>query len=179
MVGMSSTLAMATVNPSRAAGTMLPAAVALCGSAAILLGAIGFQYIGGYPPCSLCYWQRYGHVAVMVLAWLALLPTGRAVRLAFLALTGVALFVTTGIAVYHAGVEWKWWAGPAGCTGVSGLSMSVEELKRVLMGTKMVRCDEIPWSLFGLSMAGWNAVLSAALGGWVLSQAWRLAPKDA
>ncbi|TXL69472.1 disulfide bond formation protein B [Vineibacter terrae] len=158
---------------------MLPAAVALCGSAAILLGAIGFQYIGGYPPCSLCYWQRYGHVAVMVLAWLALLPTGRAVRLAFLALTGVALFVTAGIAVYHAGVEWKWWAGPAGCSGVSGLSMSVEELKRVLMGTKMVRCDEIPWSLFGLSMAGWNVVLSAALGGWVLSQAWRLAPKDA
>ncbi|HKU98096.1 MAG TPA: disulfide bond formation protein B [Vineibacter sp.] len=176
---MSSVAAVATIDPPRPTGLGLSAAVALCGSGAILLGALGFQYLGGYPPCSLCYWQRYGHVAVMALAWLALLPLGRAARLALTALAGVALFVTAGIAVYHAGVEWKWWAGPSGCTGVSGLTMSVEELKRVLMGTKMIRCDEIPWSLFGLSMAGWNAVLSAVLGGWVLGTAWRAAPKSA
>ncbi|TWS99858.1 disulfide bond formation protein B [Reyranella sp. CPCC 100927] len=176
---MSSITAVATIDPPRSSGLDLPAIAALCGSGAILLGALGFQYLGGYPPCSLCYWQRYGHVAVMALAWLALLPLGRSAKIAFATLSGVALLATAGIAVYHVGVEWKWWAGPSGCTGaVSGLGMSVEELKRILMGTKMIRCDEIPWSLFGLSMAGWNAVLSAILGGWVLERTWRSAPKS-
>jgi disulfide bond formation protein DsbB len=176
---MSTAVAVADTGTSSSTGPGLPAAIALCGSGAILLGALAFQYIGGYPPCSLCYWQRYGHVGVMALAWLALLPLTRAVRLALLSLVGVALLVTAGLAVYHVGVEWKWWAGPTGCTGVSGVGMSVEQLKRMLMGTKMVRCDEIAWSMFGISMAGWNALLSLALGGWVLAQAWRLAPRAA
>ncbi|MCW5747567.1 MAG: disulfide bond formation protein B [Alphaproteobacteria bacterium] len=174
---MSSVVVLPAVRAPSLSQPSLPAILALCGSGALLLGAMGFQYLGGLPPCTLCYWQRYGHVAVLVLAWLALVPTGRPVRLALLALVGVALLATAGIAVYHAGVEWKWWAGPAACTASSSVGKTVEELRRMLMGTKMVRCDEIPWSLFGLSMAGWNAVLSAALGGWVLVMAWRLAPR--
>jgi disulfide bond formation protein DsbB len=176
---MSTALAVADIGASRPSGPDLPAVVALCGSGAILLGALGFQYVGGYPPCSLCYWQRYGHIAVMALAWLALLPLGHTLRLAFLALAGAALLATAGIALYHVGVEWKWWAGPSGCSVTSGLGKSVEELKRLLMATRMVRCDEIPWSLLGLSMAGWNAVLSMALGLWVLARAWRMAPRSA
>jgi disulfide bond formation protein DsbB len=160
-------------------GPELAATVALCGSGALLLGALGFQYLGKYPPCSLCYWQRYGHIAVMAFAWLALLPLGRSARLAALSLAGAALLVTAGLAVHHVGVEWKWWAGPSSCTAGSFAGTALDELKRRLLGTAMVRCDAIVWSLLGLSMAGWNAVFSAALGGWVLGKAWRLAPRTA
>jgi len=164
---------------TRPSGLDLAAIVALCGSGALLVGALGFQYLGGYPPCSMCYWQRYGHIAVMALAWLALLPTGRSVRLAFLSLTGLALLVTAGLAGYHAGAAWKWWTGPSACTANSLGARTVEEAKRMLRMTNMVRCDEIPWSLCGLSMAGWNAVVSAALGGWVLGRVWHVAPRTA
>jgi disulfide bond formation protein DsbB len=176
---MSAAIAADDVGFSRPSSLELPAMIALCGSAALLVGALGFQIIGGYPPCTLCYWQRYGHIAVMALAWMALLPVGRTARLALLALTGVALIATAGVAVYHVGVEWKWWTGPAACTGGSGLGKSLEELKRMLMSTKMIRCDEIPWSLLGLSMAGWNAVFSAVLGAVVLGRTWRLASRMA
>jgi disulfide bond formation protein DsbB len=176
---MSTAAAAAESGPVRFAGADLPALLALGASGALLLGALGFQYVGGYPPCSLCYWQRYGHVAVLALAWLSLLPLGRGGRVACLALAGTALLGTAVIAVYHVGVEWKWWAGPSGCSVTSGVGKTLEELKRMLMATTMVRCDEIPWSLLGLSMAGWNAVLSAALGGWVLAMTWRLAPRSA
>lgn len=177
---MSAAVALADIRTiSRPTGLDLPAIVALGGSGALVVGALGFQYIGGYPPCSLCYWQRYAHIAVMVLAWLSLLPLARPARLALLSLTGLALLVTAAIAVYHVGVEWKWWAGPATCTARSTLGMSVEEVKRMLRMTAMVRCDEIPWSLLGLSMAGWNVIFSAVLGGWVLGKTWRLAPRGA
>jgi disulfide bond formation protein DsbB len=177
---MSSAVATADFGTSaRPSSLDLAAIVALCGSGALLVGALGFQYLGGYPPCSMCYWQRYGHIAVMALAWLALLPTGRSVRLAFLSLAGLALLVTAGLAVYHVGVEWKWWTGPSACTASSFGARTVEEAKRLLRMTNMVRCDEIPWSLLGLSMAGWNAVFSAALGGWVLGRAWQVAPRAA
>jgi disulfide bond formation protein DsbB len=178
---MSSAVAMADIGtPFRLSSLELGAVVALCGSGALLVGALGFQYLGGYPPCSLCYWQRYGHIAVMALAWLALLPAGRSVRLAFLSLAGLALLVTAGLAVYHVGVEWKWWSGPAACTAPSFVGKTAQEVRRLLMGTTTItRCDEIVWSLLGLSMAGWNAVISAALGGWVLGKTWRVAPRAA
>jgi disulfide bond formation protein DsbB len=167
------------IGMSPAASPGWPAAVALCGSGAILLGALAFQHIGGYPPCSLCYWQRYGHVGVMALAWLALLPLTRAVRIALLSLTGLALLVTAGIALYHVGVEWKWWAGPSGCTSSSIGGVSVDKALDMLRRKPVVLCDKIAWSMFGISMAGWNVLLSALLGGWVLSRAWLSASRAA
>jgi disulfide bond formation protein DsbB len=62
--------------------------------------------------------------------------------------------------VFHAGVEQKWWLGPTGCTGASLSGLSPEEAMKRLMGTPVVRCDEIPWALFGISMAAWNAIIS-------------------
>ncbi|HJQ58340.1 MAG TPA: disulfide bond formation protein B [Vineibacter sp.] len=174
-----SSAAVAEVDPSaRLTSPDLAAAVALFGSGALLLGALGFQYLAGYPPCSLCYWQRYGHIAVLLLAWLALLPLGRGGQLALLALAGVALFATAGIAIYHVGVEWKWWAGPASCTTASMTGLSIEETLRALRRRPVVPCDTVVWSLLGLSMAGWNAVLSGALGAAVLAMAWRRASSE-
>jgi disulfide bond formation protein DsbB len=156
-------------------GPQWPAAIVLCGSGTILLGALGFQYLGGLPPCSLCYWQRYGHIVALALAWAAFLPLGRATQLALVSLAGVALLVTAGLAAYHVGVEWKWWAGPASCTNTSLTGLSIEESLRALRRKPVVQCDKIVWSFLGLSMAGWNVVLSAALGGWALARTWRAA----
>ncbi|MBX3503618.1 MAG: disulfide bond formation protein B [Alphaproteobacteria bacterium] len=146
----------------------------LLGSGGLLLGALAFQYLGEMPPCVLCYWQRYGHIAALGIAWLALWPMPRVVRLGVLTLAGLALLATAGIAAYHVGVEWKWWPGPDTCTpGRTTLGLSLDELKRRIMGTPMVRCDTAPWSMLGLSMAGWNGVASLLLGVGALSLTWR------
>ncbi len=124
-----------------------------------MLGAFAFQYIGDMPPCKLCYWQRYPHIAAIVIGFVALLIPGR-----FWPLMGaLAALTTAALGVYHTGVERKLWAGPTSCTSgdISGLSSS--ELMEKILTAPIVRCDEAPWELFTLSMASWNAVFSIAL----------------
>ncbi len=130
------------------------------GSAALLLGAWGFQYLGGLAPCKMCIWQRYPHVAAVVIGALALvLP-----KLNPLPLIGaLAAMITAGIGFFHAGVEQGWWEGPSTCTSGDIGGLSAEELMNQIMAAPLVRCDEIPWDMFGLSMAGWNAAISAVL----------------
>ncbi|WP_170638759.1 disulfide bond formation protein B [Ruegeria profundi] len=130
------------------------------GSAALLLGAWGFQHIGGLAPCKMCIWQRYPHVAAVVIGALALvLP-----KLNPLPLIGaLAAMITAGIGFFHAGVEQGWWEGPSTCTSGDIGGLSAEELMNQIMAAPLVRCDEIPWEMFGLSMAGWNAAISAVL----------------
>ncbi len=141
----------------------LIALTAAAGSAALLIAALGFQALG-YAPCELCILQRWPHLAAVItglLIW----------RLGFsrwLALLGmIAALTATGLAIYHAGVEMKLWLGPQHCSGgVSGLAgMSTQDLMTALEAAPVVRCDEIAWSLFGISMAGWNAIISAGLSG--------------
>ena len=131
----------------------------ICGavSAALLTGAFLFEYVGGMAPCSLCIWQRWAHVAIIgaALAGLVMLPA----RSGLLLVAATAL-TSFGIAGYHAGVEWALWDGPAGCTANLGAGASTADLVDQLLATPVVRCDDVPWSLFGLSMAGWNAVFS-------------------
>ena len=136
--------------------------LAALASGALLGGALYFQYVVGLPPCDLCHWQRYPHVASIVLG-LAAVASLATPRLAYVfALTAVvALFVTAGIGVFHVGVEQHWWAGPQECSGGIPGGLSPAELKKYLFSTKMVRCDQPAWSMWGISMAGWNAVLSA------------------
>jgi disulfide bond formation protein DsbB len=129
-------------------------------SAALILGALGFQYIGGYPPCEMCMWQRYPHFAAIVaglggglLLTNGALPQNLAKPIA--ALTALFVAATGLIGVYHAGVEWHWWAGPSACTG------SVIQLAGKLdLNAHVVSCDHAAWRLFGISMAGYNAVIS-------------------
>lgn len=134
--------------------------LAAAGSLVLLLGAWAFQYIGGMAPCKMCIWQRYPHGAAIVIGALAFALPG--VRL--LPLLGAAAAATTsGIGIYHAGVERGLWEGPSSCTSGSISGLSAEELMEQIMAAPLVRCDEIPWEMFGLSMAGWNALLSAGL----------------
>lgn len=134
--------------------------IAAGGSAALLLGAWGFQYLGGMAPCKMCIWQRYPHGAAVVIGVLAFAFPG--VRL--LPLLGAAAAMTTaGIGMFHAGVEQKWWEGPTSCSSGDIGGLSTQELMDQIMSAPLVRCDDIPWEMFGLSMAGWNALLSAGL----------------
>lgn len=130
------------------------------GSAAILLGAFGLQYLGGLAPCELCLWQRWPHAAALVIGALALGLGGRA-----LALAGAAAAATTsGLGVYHSGVERDWWPGPDSCTGGNGITgLSGADLLNFDAAPTIVMCDEVAWQMLGLSMASYNALISAAL----------------
>ncbi|MFW2543972.1 disulfide bond formation protein B [Primorskyibacter sp. 2E107] len=130
------------------------------GSAALMLGALGFQFIGEMPPCKLCYWQRYGHVLAIVAGGLAL---WRPV-MPLIGLGALGALSSSAIGLYHAGVEQKWWEGPNSCTSGSIAGLTPEELLQKITDAPLVRCDEIPWEMLGLSMAGWNALISLALG---------------
>lgn len=131
------------------------------GSLAMILGAWGFQYIGGYAPCKMCYWQRYPHMAALAIGALAIASKARL----FAWLGAAATATTGGIGVYHSGVERKLWEGPSTCTssGVDGLSS--DQLFNQIMSAPLVRCDEIPWDLFGFTMANLNAMISFAFAG--------------
>lgn len=138
------------------------------GSALLLIAALGFQ-AAGYAPCELCILQRWPHVAAVVVAGLVWL-TGRVRALAVLGM--IAAGAAAGVALYHVGVEMTWWAGPSHCSsGIGDLSrMSAQDLMTRLQSAPVVRCDEVAWSFLGVSMAGWNAILSAGLAGlWAMA----------
>ncbi|WP_035690742.1 disulfide bond formation protein B [Azospirillum halopraeferens] len=140
-----------------------PALLLALTSAGVLAAALVFQYGFGYQPCVLCIWQRWPYVAVLVFAGLALaFRRWRGVGDAMLVASGLALLANAGIAAYHVGVEQHWWAGTSGC-GATGTADSLEAMRALVMAAPVVRCDEVPWSLFGISMAGYNVVISLAL----------------
>ena len=129
------------------------------GSALLLASALAFQYIGGLAPCKLCYWQRWPHGAAILLGALAFAVPGRLVPL-----TGaLAALATAGVGLYHTGVERRWWEGPDTCTSGSVEGVSSGDLLNQIMAAPLVRCDEVAWSMMGLSMASWNAVASIVL----------------
>lgn len=133
--------------------------IATVGSALLMLGALGFQYLGEMPPCKLCYWQRYPHLVAIAVGMLALAIAGRALPV----LGALAALTTSGIGAYHTGVERGWWEGPTSCTSGSVTDLSAEDLMAQIMSAPLVRCDDVPWELFTLSMASWNMLASFAL----------------
>lgn len=142
-------------------------ALAAAGSALLLLGALFFQYGLGMAPCALCYWQRWPHLAAVGLGLAVWFLPGR-----ILVLLGAAAAAGSGgIGVYHTGVERGWFKGPSACSGGFDLSsLSAEELLERVLAAPVVRCDEVPWELLGLSMASWNALASFALAGvWLMA----------
>ncbi len=138
--------------------------LAALGSGFLLGCALFFQYGMGLAPCEMCHWQRWPHI-VAILAGLGAFAasSNRRLALGLLLVAIVAIATTSALGVFHAGVEYRWWAGPQACAGTIPTGLSPEELKKYLFGAKMVRCDEPVWKLAGISMAGWNAILSAAL----------------
>ena len=134
--------------------------IAMLGSALLLGGAFAFQYFGGLIPCVLCIYQRWPHGVAILIGLLALRGRGAALPL----LGMVAMLVTAGIGVYHAGVELGWFAGLATCTVDTLQGVSAEDLLNTDISVgKPVRCDAVPWAMLGVSMAGWNAILSGLL----------------
>jgi len=149
---------------SRDASLHLARFVAIMLPVALLGGALASQYIGGLFPCEMCMWQRWAHIAGIAAALVAIAlrrTTPFSVMFTLLAALGIA--ISGAIGAFHAGVEYRWWAGPQACSGTIPTGLSPEELKKILFSAKMVRCDEPAWKLAGISMAGWNAILSALL----------------
>jgi disulfide bond formation protein DsbB len=140
--------------------------IATIGSAAILLGAFAFQHIGGMPPCKLCLWQRWPHAAAALIGVIIIL-TGK-IQLAWLG--ALASLSTAAVGMYHVGVEQGWWEGPTSCTSSGVSNMSSEDLLNQILAAPLVRCDDIAWQMAGISMAGWNAILSLVLAAlWVVA----------
>ncbi|ARE38317.1 Periplasmic thiol:disulfide oxidoreductase DsbB, required for DsbA reoxidation [Rhodovulum sp. P5] len=143
------------MTPSRTLMILLAAA----GSLGILLGAFAFQYLGGLDPCEMCLWQRWPHAVALGLAIGAIAVGGRLLTLA----GTLTMLVSTGLGVFHTGVERRWWPGPASCTGEAGgmAALTPEQMLNPALVEPVVMCDVVAWQMFGLSMASYNALASA------------------
>lgn len=138
------------------------AGFALVASASVLGAALLSQYWGGLAPCELCLLQRFPWAAAILVGLLALVAGSRP-ALPWVALLLAGVFaLSVAFAFYHVGVEQHWFAGPSACTVSDGGAATLEDMKRQILGTAPVLCDRVQWSLFGVSLAGWN--LLASLG---------------
>ena len=170
---MSTTLA--SLRPAPTAAT-----IAVVGAAAIL-GAYFFEFVLKLPPCPLCLEQRIPYYIAIPLALVVAWGAGQGaprgfVRLGFL-LLAAAMLVGGALAVYHAGIEWKFWPGPSECSGPLPSLGGGGGLLQQMETTRVVRCDEAAWRLFGLSLAGYNALISGALAAIALVAAFRPAAR--
>ena len=144
---------------------------ALLASAAMLAIAHGFQTFGGFAPCTLCLRQRevYWVAGTLALIFMVVVraPGGPRLRQATCWILAAVFIWGAGTAIYHAGAEWKFWPGPKACSGAGAGDVNVKAMTALLHGAKIrpPACDEAPWVFLGLSMAGWNALISLALAG--------------
>ena len=134
-------------------------------AAAVLGTALASQYVGGLEPCKLCYWQRNPYyIAVPLLAVSLIFLSGNEKLMKVIAWLVAAIFlVGFGIAVYHVGVEQEWWPGPASCSSSSSLGDSLDQQIENLFNKPRVDCSKPAWTLFGISMAGLNGIVSVFL----------------
>jgi disulfide bond formation protein DsbB len=147
-------------------------AIAVVGAAAVL-GAWFFEYAVGLRPCPLCLEQRYAYYFAVPLAVLVVMGdqvgASRKVLIAALVAIAAGMVWNAGLGVYHSGIEWKWWPGPQACAAVAGNFGPVGNLAKELQSFQVVRCDEAAWRFLGLSLAGYNALISLLLAGIALS----------
>lgn len=142
--------------------------LAALGSAALLAGAFGFQYIGGLAPCHLCLLQRWPHAAAVAVGALILAFRNTVLERLLPWAGALAALATAALGAYHTGVERKWWLGPSTCTSGNIGGMSAKDLLAKIQAAPVVQCDQVAWSMGGLSMASWNMIASLALAGlWV------------
>ena len=156
------TLDLARTQPATAAAIV----IAIVGLLTIA-GFFTFQYVLGYPPCPLCLEQRYAFYASVPLAAMILLRLSvgfsrKVVTLALLAIA-VAMLWNAGLGAYHSGVEWHWWQGPTDCSGAIPNFSAGGSLLDQINKTRVIRCDEAAWRFLGLSLAGYNVLISFAL----------------
>jgi disulfide bond formation protein DsbB len=146
---------LAPPEPKGVARLKLARLLALLIPAGLLGGALFSQYIGGLYPCEMCYWQRWPHGAAILLAIIALAsPLGVARTRLIVLLAALLIAISGAIGVFHAGVELGWWEGITTCTATGARSL------QDILNTPLIRCDQVQWSFLGISMAGWNAIIS-------------------
>ena len=174
-----------SMSPEASRSETAAVAIAAIGLAAIL-GAYFFQYVIGLPPCPLCLEQRIAYYVSIPLAAMVLLgvSVGSSRKVLMLALFAIAaaMLWNVGLGVYHSGVEWRWWPGPQDCSGAvpnfSAGGSLIEQMNR----TRVVRCDEAAWRFLGLSLAGYNVLISltlAIIALWGVAAAWKSRPFEA
>ena len=133
-------------------------------SGGLLVGAWIFQYGFGYPPCTMCYWQRHAHKAVLAIAVIALGISffKPALLKPFIWLIALALLVSFALAFWHVGVEYKWWEGPKTCAGGGPMTTFDVNDPLSILDDKIrpPACSDAVWHFLGLSMAAWNAIFS-------------------
>lgn len=131
-------------------------ALALIVPAALMGGALISQFVFGLYPCQMCWWQRYPHIAAIVLALLAYTMKGKGSGDLAVTLAAIAIGISGLIGGFHAGVEYGWWEGVTACSTVAGGGNPLD----AIMNAPVVRCDVAPWDLFGISLAGFNFLIS-------------------
>lgn len=159
--------------PLTANATLIAAATLVLASATIL-GALGFEHIGGYIPCPLCLEQRYAYylgIPLLLAALWALFAERPRLAAWLLFAVSLAFLLNAGLGVYHAGAEWKFWPGPDTCSGAQAVAGKATDLLRNLGATRVIRCDEAAWRFAGISFAGWNVVISLVLSSAALKAA--------
>jgi len=157
-------MALSSPLPSREAYST--GSLVLITAALVILAALGFEYLGGYIPCPLCLQERYAYYTGIPVTFLALVAlSAHRPNLSALLFIAVALMflVNTGLGTYHAGAEWKFWPGPQTCGTIQAIGSPGGGLLDKLDNVKVIKCDEAQWRMFGLSFAGWNAVISLFL----------------
>lgn len=156
-----------TASVTRLSPPALAALVIAAAGAAAILVAYFFQYVLGYLPCPLCLEQRIPYYVAIPLALLltfaVLWSAPRPVVIGGLALLTLIMLVSAGLGAYHAGVEWKWWPGPADCSGPLGGIGSAGDLLQRMQSQIVVSCGDAAWRFLGISLAGYNALISLAL----------------
>jgi len=146
----------------------IPAPILAAISAVTLATVYASQYIGGLQPCQLCLYQRWPWWLALALCIVAMLPVLSANSRALLVgLAGVSVLTGAGIAIFHVGVEQHWWPGLASCSAAGQTPASFEQMQQ-MMQQPAASCDEPAWTLFGISMAGYNAILSIVVGLWAV-----------
>lgn len=156
-------------RPAHDSAYVLGAGV-LLGALATILAALGFEHLGGYLPCELCLQERYAYYASIPLMFVALslLVAGWKRAAALLTfLVALAFLANAALGTYHAGFEWGFWPGPTTCSGalqpLGPLEPGKGDLLEQLKNIRIVRCDTPSWRLFGISFAGYNALISLVL----------------
>jgi disulfide bond formation protein DsbB len=139
-----------------------------CAGLVTILAAWGFELIGGYIPCELCLQQRVPYYVALPVALVAILAqmahTPRHLVRILLLIVAVAFVYNAGLGIYQSGAQWGFWQGPTACTGSGvGIPSEAKDLLAALDKARVVSCTEVTWRLLGLSFAGWNAIISAAL----------------
>lgn len=150
--------------------------LALAVPAGLLGGAYVSQYGFGLFPCEMCWWQRYPHFAAVTLALVAMTRRGKPGGLALVRLAALAILASGLIGAFHAGVEYGWWEGLTACTSATDFG---DDPLAAIMNAPVIRCDVAPWTLFGISLAGFNFLISTAGALLVVALAGKASRKDA